>query len=77
VHRFKEVYGRIAPLTIFTGMEIDFSKKGKVISRQCDYINEILFSVSNYKYMQGESLTPARPYLFENDDEAVILLTED
>jgi len=46
VQRLKEVYGKIAPLTISTGkvheylgMEIDFSKKGKVTYSQYDYIN--------------------------------------
>ena len=66
--------GKTAPLTISTGkvheylgMEIDFSKKGKVTYSQYDYINEILFSVSKYKDMQGESPTPASPHLFQND----------
>jgi len=84
VQRLKEVYGKIAPLTIsngkvheYLGMEIDFSKKGKVIYTQYDYIDEILFSVSNYKDMQGESPTPASLHLFQNDDEAAVLLPED
>jgi len=41
------------------------------------YINEILFSVSNYKDMQGESQTPASAHLFQIDDEAAVLLPED
>lgn len=84
VQRLKEVYGKTAPLTISTGkvheylgMEIDFSKKGNVTYSQYDYINEILFSVSKYKDMQGESPTPASPHLFQNDDEAAALLPED
>jgi len=84
VQRLKEVYGKIAPLTISTGkvheylgMEIDYSKKSKVTYSQYDYINEILFSESKYKDMQGESPTPASPHLFQNDDEAAVLLPED
>jgi len=57
-------------------VEIDFSKKGKLIYSQSDYIYERLFSVSNYKDMQGESPTPASPHLFQNDDEAAVLLPE-
>jgi len=58
-------------------MEIDFFKRGKVTHSQYDYINEILFSVTKYKDMQGESPTPASPHLFQNDDEAAVLLLED
>ncbi len=81
VQRLKELYGKTAPLTISTGkvheylgMEIDSSKKGKVTYSQYDYINKIFFSVSKYKDMQGESPTPACPHLFQNDDEAAVLL---
>jgi len=79
-----KVYGKITPLTISTGkvheylgMEIDFSKKGKVTYSQYSYINEMLFSVSKYKDMQGESPTPASLHLFQNDDEAAVPLPED
>jgi len=58
-------------------MEIDFSKKGKLIYSQYDCIYERLFSVSKYKDMQGKSPTPASPHLFQNDDEAAVFLPED
>jgi hypothetical protein len=81
VFELSRKFGREDPLSVHTGdiheylgMSNDFSKKGKVIFRMTDYIQNMLDELPND--FDGTTATPASFYLFKTRECAAKLSTE-
>ncbi len=75
-------YGKETPLTVtrgdiheYLGMTIDYSTDGKVVIRMEDYVEEMLQDLP--EDMAGSATTPAAEHLFQVNEDAEALSSED